>query len=78
MNFGEAKTRVQDAIGAGSNELTSQLGTFVTDALRDIHAAGRWPWDRKASTFSVLEDTNFFGKKIKKETRFRSLFCCGR
>lgn len=56
MNFGEAKTRVQDAIGAGSNELTSQLGTFVTDALRDIHAAGRWPWDRKASTFSVLED----------------------
>lgn len=56
MNFGEAKTRVQDAIGAGSNELTSQLGTFVTDALRDIHAAGRWPWDRKASTFSVLDN----------------------
>ena len=53
MNFGEAKERVQDAIGASSTELTSQIATFVTDAIRDIHSAGRWPWDLRTEMFTV-------------------------
>jgi len=53
VNFGEAKTRVQDAIGASSTELASQIGTFVSDIIRDIHASGRWPWDRRSEMFTA-------------------------
>lgn len=53
MNYGEVKQRVRDALGAISGEIDTQVANFIEDAIRDIHAHARWPWDRDALTFTT-------------------------
>ena len=56
MNLGEAKQRVRDSLAAILGDIDTPVLNFINDAIRDIHAAGRWPWDRRGTTFTTRGD----------------------
>jgi len=56
VNLGNVKERVRDSLGAISGEIDTQVLNFIDDAIRDIHGAGRWPWDLDSGTFTSRAD----------------------
>ncbi|MFQ5380016.1 MAG: hypothetical protein ACE5EF_00125 [Dehalococcoidia bacterium] len=46
MNWQELQDQARLAIGAVAGELDAEIIDFCQNAILDIHAEGRWPWDR--------------------------------
>lgn len=49
MNLGEVKDRVRDSLGEPV-DLDDEILRWIIDALSEIHASSRWPWDQDTIT----------------------------
>lgn len=53
MQWGELKARIRESIGAVSGELDDEIEGWAQDAIDDLHAEYRWPWDRKSTSIKA-------------------------